>query len=84
MPVLALNGSADVQVAPEQNLRAIRTALRGHRDVEIYELEGLSHMFRTVKKDANGSMATNEAIAPIALETIAPWVAKHKFDQRQR
>jgi pimeloyl-ACP methyl ester carboxylesterase len=83
-PVLALNGSADVQVAPEQNLKAIRTALRGHRDVEIYELEGLSHMFRTVKKDANSSMATDEAIAPIALETIAPWVAKHKFDQRQR
>jgi uncharacterized protein len=83
-PVLVLNGSADVQVAPEQNLSAIRTALRGHRDVEIYELEGLSHMFRTVSKDANSRLTTNEAIAPIALETIAPWVAKHKFDQGQR
>jgi pimeloyl-ACP methyl ester carboxylesterase len=80
-PVLALNGSADVQVAPEQNLSAIRTALRGHRDVEIYELDGLSHMFRTVSNNANSRLTTNEAIAPAALETIAPWVAKHKFDQ---
>ena len=83
-PVLVLNGSADVQVAPEQNLSAIRTALRGHRDVEIYQLEGLSHMFRTVSNNANSRFTTNEAIAPIALETIAPWVAKHKFDQGQR
>ena len=82
-PVLVLNGSADVQVDPEQNLNAIRAAFHGHRDVEIRELQGLSHAFRTVSKGAESGSTHNEAIAPIALETIAPWIAKHVFDRRR-
>jgi|HubBroStandDraft_2_1064218.scaffolds.fasta_scaffold03402_7 pimeloyl-ACP methyl ester carboxylesterase len=79
-PVLVLNGSADVQVDPEQNLNAIRTAFQGHRDVEIRELQGLGHAFRTVSKGAESGSTSNEAIAPIALEIIGPWIAKHVFD----
>jgi fermentation-respiration switch protein FrsA (DUF1100 family) len=82
-PVLALNGSADVQVDPEQNLNAIRAAFHDHRDVEIRELQGLSHAFRTISKGAESGLTNNEAIAPIALETIAPWIVKHVFDQRR-
>ena len=52
----------------------------GHRDVEIRELQGLGHAFRTVSKGAESGSTSNEAIAPIALEIIGPWIAKHVFD----
>ncbi|WP_207429454.1 hypothetical protein [Pedobacter sp. SYSU D00535] len=48
-PVLALNGSNDVQVRSKENLRAIEQAIRkgGNTQVTVKELEGLNHLFQT-------------------------------------
>jgi len=47
-PVLALNGSLDLQVVAETNLPAIEEALRagGNDDVTVEELTGLNHLFQ--------------------------------------
>ena len=52
MPVLALNGSRDLQVPPSQNLPAIAAALKagGNKDFETVELPGLNHLFQTCQK----------------------------------
>ena len=49
VPVLALDGTLDLQVPYKQDLAAIDTALRagGNRDYRIVELPGLNHLFQT-------------------------------------
>ena len=50
VPVLALNGSLDLQVPPKEDLAAIAAALRegGNRDVRTIEFPGLNHLFQNV------------------------------------
>jgi len=77
-PILALNGSKDGQVPPQQNLPAIRAATRGNPDTTIVELPGLNHLFQTAKTGAVGEYADiEETVAPIALDTISAWIGKH-------
>lgn len=77
-PILALNGSKDGQVPPEQNLPAIRQATRGNPDVTIVELPSLNHLFQTAKTGAVGEYADiEETISPIALDTMSAWIGKH-------
>lgn len=47
-PMLAINGSMDLQVLPKENLGAIRDAAEaaGNSQVETIELEGLNHMMQ--------------------------------------
>jgi hypothetical protein len=77
-PILALNGSKDGQVPPEQNLPAIRAATRGNPDVTIVELPNLNHLFQTAKTGAVGEYADiEETVAPIALDEMSVWIRKH-------
>ena len=77
-PILALNGSKDGQVPPEQNLPAIRGATRGNPDVTIVELPGLNHLFQTANTGAVGEYADiEETVAPIALDAMSTWIVKH-------
>lgn len=77
-PILALNGSKDGQVPPEQNLPAIRAATRANPDVTIVELPGLNHLFQTANTGAVGEYADiEETIAPIALDTMSAWIRAH-------
>lgn len=77
-PILALNGSKDGQVPPDQNLPAIRGATKGNPDVTIVELPGLNHLFQTAKTGAVGEYADiEETVAPIALDTMSSWIRKH-------
>lgn len=75
MPVLALNGSNDVQVVAGQNLPAIREALKANKDATVVELPGLNHLFQT---SATGSPLEygrlEETFAPVALTTVSDWV----------
>ena len=50
-PVLAINGEKDLQVPPEENLRAIEDALKagGNKDYTVKELPGLNHLFQTAQ-----------------------------------
>lgn len=78
-PVLAIDGSKDLQVPPEENLSAIRKALEdgGNRHVEVDELPGLNHLFQTAKTGSPSEYAgIEETISPVALEKIASWVLK--------
>ena len=78
-PVLAVVGSKDLQVPPEQNIPAIRKALQdaGNQKFEIDELPGLNHLFQTAKTGSPAEYAQiEETISPIAMEKIAAWVAK--------
>ncbi len=77
-PVLAINGELDLQVPAKQNLPAIEQALReaGNTRVTIKEFPGLNHLFQTAKTGAFDEYARiEETMAPLALETLAGWIA---------
>jgi hypothetical protein len=78
-PVLAINGSLDLQVPPAQNLPAIRKALEdgGNKHFEADELPGLNHLFQTAKTGAPSEyVEIEETISPVALDKMASWILK--------
>ncbi|MES2848990.1 MAG: alpha/beta fold hydrolase [Bacteroidota bacterium] len=79
-PVLALNGSKDIQVAPE-NLIAIEKAVRqgGNDKIQVKEFPGMNHLFQTCKTGAMDEYATiEETMDPLVLEQISDWLLKQK------
>jgi pimeloyl-ACP methyl ester carboxylesterase len=77
LPVLALIGSKDLQVVPEQNLPALREALKDDPKAEVLELPGLNHLYQTAKTGLPSEyQEIEETIAPLALKTIGDWVVK--------
>lgn len=78
-PVLALNGSNDLQVSPEENLSAIENALKkgGNKNYEIEILPGLNHLFQTSKTGAVSEYSSiEETISPMALNAMLEWMKK--------
>jgi hypothetical protein len=78
-PVLAINGSLDKQVLPDQNLPAIRKALEagGNKHFEVDELPGLNHLFQTAKTGSPMEYAQiEETMSPVALEKVSGWILK--------
>ena len=76
-PVLALNGSLDLQVPADVNLRAIEQALRagGNSDVTATTMEGLNHLFQTATTGLPTEYAAiEETIAPHALRLVSDWI----------
>jgi len=75
-PVLAINGSLDVQVSSKQNLPAIERAMRAvGGNITIIELEGLNHLFQRATSGAVSEYASIETtIDPVALEVVREWV----------
>ncbi len=76
-PVLAINGSKDLQVAPKENLEAIKNALEegGNSDYKIVEIPGLNHLFQESRTGVISEYATIEqTFSPIALEEILAWI----------
>ena len=77
VPILALNGSLDLIVTPEQNLRLLAQTLEeiGHKDFTVLELPQLNHAFQTCQ---TGSLKEYEQIeettSPIALNLMSDWV----------
>ncbi len=77
-PVLALDGSKDLQVPPAENLAAISAALKagGNADVTIKEFPNLNHLFQTCTTGSPSEYAKiPETMAPIALTTISDWIS---------
>jgi len=78
-PILAINGTLDIQVASKQNLSGIDKTLSSanHPDYEIVELEKLNHLFQTA---VTGNIIEydriEETIAPIVLDTLDQWLSK--------
>ena len=80
VPVLALNGSRDVQVPPQQNLPAIAAALAaaGNSDYTVSELPGLNHLFQKCNKCAVQEYGElEETFSPTALEIMGDWLVRH-------
>jgi fermentation-respiration switch protein FrsA (DUF1100 family) len=78
-PVLAIIGEKDLQVPAEENLAAIRLALKagGNKDHTVLTLPKLNHLFQTCRTGAISEYAQiEETIAPAALDTISKWILK--------
>ena len=75
-PVLALNGTKDIQVNYETNLEALRNGLNGHPTNMIQEVEGVNHIFQTCATGSvNEYKAIEETISPDVLKTIISWLS---------
>jgi uncharacterized protein len=77
-PVLALNGSKDLQVAADVNLPAIEKAIKsgGNQNVKTVKPEGLNHMFQhsaTGLPSEYGNI--EETFSPEALKIITDWIS---------
>jgi len=74
-PVLVLDGSRDLFVPPEDNLPAIKVALKGNPGAMIVELPNINHMFQTANIGTPAESASiEETMSPVALKMIADWV----------
>ncbi|MCL1669928.1 alpha/beta fold hydrolase [Elizabethkingia ursingii] len=81
IPVLALNGSLDLQITPEENLQAIKNALTkaGNKDFEVLEIPGINHLFQTAKTGSPKEYEEiEETFSPKALEIMKNWIQKHQ------
>ena len=78
-PVLAIFGELDVQVPPEGNLEAIRSALEkaGNPRYRVVEIPQLNHFFQTAKTGSPLEYGEiEETISPKVLELIYNWIAE--------
>jgi fermentation-respiration switch protein FrsA (DUF1100 family) len=76
-PVLALNGSLDLQVPPAENLASIKAALAqgGNRQATIKELAGLNHLFQETKTGSPNEYGDIEqTFSPVALQEVLSWI----------
>ena len=83
-PVLAINGSLDVQVPPGPNLGVIREALAeaGNDDITVEELGGLNHLFQTAITGSPTEYGSiEETFAPAALDLITSWIHQRMAEE---
>jgi uncharacterized protein len=77
VPVLALNGELDFQVAADQNLPEIEKALKmaGNQDVTIRKMPGLNHLFQPARTGSPGEYGTIETtMDPAVLDLVTRWI----------
>ncbi len=76
-PVLALDGTLDMQVNSQANLAGIKSALEkgGNKNFQTISMPGLNHLFQ---KASTGSVAEygqiSETVNPAALQTVSAWI----------
>lgn len=71
----------DLQITPEENLKAIKNALTkaGNKDFEVLEIPGLNHLFQTAKTGSPKEYEEiEETFSPKALEIMKNWIQKHQ------
>lgn len=76
-PVLALNGSKDLQVAPKENLAGIKVHVEkgGNKQVTTLELENLNHLFQECTTGLPTEYGTIEqTCSPRMLEALKDWI----------
>lgn len=80
-PVMALNGSNDVQVIASLNLEGIRRCLPPNRRNVIREYPGLNHLFQSCDTGLPNEYANiEETISPTVLKDMAEWIAEALVD----
>ena len=78
-PVLAINGSKDMQVPTDPNLVLIEEALKegGNENYTVVELPGLNHLFQTAQTGLPDEYYyIEETMSPAALEVIGDWLVE--------
>ena len=78
-PVLAVNGSKDLQVPPKENLEAIKQALAkgGNKRGTVIEFDGLNHLFQECKTGSPDEyMNIEQTFSPKVLDEITRWILK--------
>ena len=74
-PVLALNGTKDLQVEAESNLSALAAGMTANNIRKIEKVEGVNHLFQHCTTGAVTEYGEiEETIAPEVLETITKWI----------
>ena len=76
-PLLAINGSKDIQVGAKKNLSAISAALRkgGNKHFQTEEIPDVNHLFQTAKTGAVSEYGTiKETINRDVLRIIGGWL----------
>lgn len=74
-PVMALNGSKDVQVEAHNNLSALRKGLKPNKKNLIKEYEGLNHLFQhCTTGQTTEYRLIEETFAPEVMQDIVDWI----------
>lgn len=78
-PVLALNGTKDMQVEHESNLGALRSGLPESSKNKVETVEGVNHLFQHCKTGMPAEYRDiEETIAPEVLEKMVLWLSDFK------
>lgn len=78
VPVLAINGERDLQVAPSKNLDGIAAGLKSNKDVTIRSFPSLNHLFQSSMTGLPSEYGTiEETMSPEVLKTIGEWIVSH-------
>ena len=76
-PVLAINGTKDIQVEYESNLGALRSGLPTNPKNRIEAIEGVNHLFQHCTTGAITEYRNiEETITPEVLEMMVQWMAQ--------
>ena len=81
IPVLAINGSLDMQVSAKENLAGIKKSFTkaGNKNFEIVEMDGLNHLLQTAKTGSPAEYAEiEETISPKVLDKVSSWILSLK------
>jgi pimeloyl-ACP methyl ester carboxylesterase len=79
IPILAINGSKDLQVIPKENLAGIKASLEKakNKHFETLEFPNLNHLFQEAKTGSIEEYAQIEqTIAPQVLDKMSSWILK--------
>lgn len=79
VPILALDGTKDLQVPADLNLPAILKATSGNPNVTVKYLNGLNHLFQHAGSGSPDEYPTiEETFSPEALQIMADWLVQFK------
>lgn len=74
-PVMAVNGSKDVQVDAHDNLSALRKGLKPNKKNLIKEYEGLNHLFQhCTTGQTTEYRLIEETFAPEVMQDVVDWI----------
>lgn len=76
-PILAINGSVDLQVEPKANLAAVEKAgvKAGNKNVRVIEMQGLNHLMQESKTGKPAEYGEiQQTFSPLAMEAIGTWI----------
>ena len=83
VPVLALNGSLDVQVPATEDLDAARKALKDNPNAVVMELPGMNHLLQDARTGAPSEYNDiEETMSPTALKIIMDWLRVNVLTRR--